>query len=107
MVLDVLATDESALLDAWKAVITTPELRQEWDPAVEGAHLVEMFDHRTRISKTQFTLGWPAKCVFCLVHVLTWALNYLKKSKRRGYDIQAAPGSFDDHRCHNFLAPFR
>ena len=67
-VLDVPATDESALLDAWKAVITTPELRQEWDPAVEGAHLVEMFDHRTRISKTQFTLGWPAKCAFCLFH---------------------------------------
>ncbi|KAH0836854.1 hypothetical protein J3R83DRAFT_8642 [Lanmaoa asiatica] len=60
VVLDVPATDEAALLDAWKAVITTPELRQEWDPAVEGAHLVEMFDHRTRISKTQFTLGWPA-----------------------------------------------
>ncbi|KAG8221133.1 hypothetical protein J3R82DRAFT_2667 [Butyriboletus roseoflavus] len=60
VVLDVPATDESAVLDAWKAVITTPELRQEWDPAVEGAHLVEMFDHKTRISKTQFTLGWPA-----------------------------------------------
>ncbi|KAG9313239.1 hypothetical protein JVU11DRAFT_6701 [Chiua virens] len=59
VVLDVPATDESALLDAWKAIIMTPELRQEWDPAVEGAHLVEMFDHRTRISKTQFTLGWP------------------------------------------------
>ena len=65
VVLDVPATDESALLDAWKAVITTPELRQEWDPAVEGAHLIEMFDHKTRISKTQFTLGWPAKCVSC------------------------------------------
>ncbi|KAG6381811.1 hypothetical protein JVT61DRAFT_420 [Boletus reticuloceps] len=60
VVLDVPAIDDSALLDAWKAVITTPELKQEWDPAVEGAHLVEMFDHRTRISKTQFTLGWPA-----------------------------------------------
>ncbi|KAF8141378.1 hypothetical protein EV363DRAFT_1391846 [Boletus edulis] len=60
VVLDVPAIDESALLDAWKAVITTPELKQEWDPAVEGAHLVEMFDHRTRICKTQFTLGWPA-----------------------------------------------
>ncbi|KAF8836940.1 hypothetical protein BDN67DRAFT_998273 [Paxillus ammoniavirescens] len=60
VVLDVLATDESSSLDAWKAVLTTPELRQEWDPAVEGAHLVEMFDRRTRIAKTQFTLGWPA-----------------------------------------------
>lgn len=69
VVLDVPATDESATLDAWKAVITTPELRQEWDPAVEGAHLIEMFDHRTRISKTQFTLGWPARCAFHPAHL--------------------------------------
>ncbi|KAG1738994.1 hypothetical protein EDB19DRAFT_1895567 [Suillus lakei] len=60
VVLDVSITDQSAPLDAWKAVITTPELRQEWDPAVESAHLVEMFDRQTRISKTNFTLGWPA-----------------------------------------------
>lgn len=79
VVLDVPATDESALLDAWKAVITTPELRQEWDPAVEGAHLIEMFDHRTRISKTQFTLGWPAKCVFFPVHFPTPTLNHSQK----------------------------
>ncbi|KAJ8587113.1 hypothetical protein M405DRAFT_853064 [Rhizopogon salebrosus TDB-379] len=60
VVLDVPITDQSASVDAWKAVITTPELRQEWDPAVESAHLVEMFDRQTRISKTNFTLGWPA-----------------------------------------------
>ncbi|OAX36541.1 hypothetical protein K503DRAFT_867510 [Rhizopogon vinicolor AM-OR11-026] len=60
VVLDVPITDQSASLDAWKAVITTPELRQEWDPAVESAQLVEMFDRQTRISKTNFTLGWPA-----------------------------------------------
>ena len=87
VVLDVPATDEAAVLDAWKAVITTPELRQDWDPAVEGAHLVEMFDHRTRISKTQFTLGWPAKYVFCLVRFPMRALNHSKKSKRRSYDF--------------------
>jgi hypothetical protein len=63
VVLDVPITDQSASVDAWKAVITTPELRQEWDPAVESAHLVEMFDRQTRISKTNFTLGWPAKFV--------------------------------------------
>jgi hypothetical protein len=66
VVLDVSITDQSASLDAWKAVITTPELRQEWDPAVESAHLVEMFDRHTRISKTNFTLGWPAKCVILM-----------------------------------------
>ncbi|KAL4062502.1 hypothetical protein V8B97DRAFT_1955248 [Scleroderma yunnanense] len=58
--LDVPIIDDNAAMDSWKAVITTPELRQEWDPAVEGAHLIEMFDHRTRITKTKFTLGWPA-----------------------------------------------
>ncbi|KAH7910065.1 hypothetical protein BJ138DRAFT_1127188 [Hygrophoropsis aurantiaca] len=60
VVLDVPTIDDSVSLDSWKAVLTTPELRQEWDPAVEAAQLVEMFDHRTRISKTNFTLGWPA-----------------------------------------------
>lgn len=61
MVLDVAIGDENVSLEPWKAVLTTPELRQEWDPAVEEAHLLEMFDHKTRISKTNFTLGWPAK----------------------------------------------
>lgn len=61
MVLEVAVTEEGASLGPWKAVLTTPELRQEWDPAVEEAHLLEMFDHRTRISRTNFTLGWPAK----------------------------------------------
>lgn len=61
LVLDVPAGEEAFSLEAWKAVLATPELRQEWDPAVEEAHLVEMFDQTTRISKTNFTLGWPAK----------------------------------------------
>ncbi|KAJ7230566.1 hypothetical protein GGX14DRAFT_411447 [Mycena pura] len=60
LVLDVPTGDESVSLEPWKAVLTTPELRQEWDPAVEDAHLVEIFDHNTRICKTNFTLGWPA-----------------------------------------------
>ncbi|KAG6909793.1 hypothetical protein DXG01_015286 [Tephrocybe rancida] len=60
LVLDVPFSDELASLEPWKAVLTTPELRQEWDPAVEEAHLLEVFDHTTRIAKTNFTLGWPA-----------------------------------------------
>ncbi|KAJ7807288.1 hypothetical protein B0H14DRAFT_2873687 [Mycena olivaceomarginata] len=60
LVLDVPTGDESVSLEPWKSVLTTPELRQEWDPAVEDAHLVEVFDHTTRICKTNFTLGWPA-----------------------------------------------
>ena len=61
LVLDVSTGDEVVSLEPWKAVLVTPELRQEWDPAVEEAHLVETFDQTTRISKTNFTLGWPAK----------------------------------------------
>ncbi|KAG6852904.1 hypothetical protein C0991_008273 [Blastosporella zonata] len=60
LVLDVPLSEELASLEPWKAVLTTPELRQEWDPAVEEAHLLEVFDHTTRIAKTNFTLGWPA-----------------------------------------------
>jgi len=61
MLLEVSLAEDFVSLESWKAVLTTPELRQEWDPAVEEAHLLEMFDHKTRISKTNFTLGWPAK----------------------------------------------
>jgi hypothetical protein len=61
LVLDVPTGDELLSLEPWKAVLSTPELRQEWDPAVQEAHLLEMFDHTTRISKTNFSLGWPAK----------------------------------------------
>jgi len=67
MLLEVALTEDVVSLESWKAVLTTPELRQEWDPAVEEAHLLEMFDHKTRISKTNFTLGWPVKYVGCCV----------------------------------------
>lgn len=61
-VLDVPLADEPQLtLEACKAILTTPELRKEWDPAVEKAQLLEMFDQATRIAKTNFTLGWPAR----------------------------------------------
>jgi len=63
-ILDVPIGDDPASLESWKAVLSTPELREVWDPAVEAAHLVEMFDPITRVSKTNFTLGWPVKCVF-------------------------------------------
>lgn len=63
MVLEVPVPEEQTSLEPWRAVLTTPELRQEWDPAVDDAHLLEMFDRNTRISKTNYTLGWPAKYV--------------------------------------------
>ncbi|KAL4251581.1 START domain-containing protein [Abortiporus biennis] len=60
-VLDVpLSDDGPSTLDAYKSVLASPELRKEWDPAVEGAQLVEMCDQFTRVVKTNFTLGWPA-----------------------------------------------
>jgi hypothetical protein len=56
-----LPAGELPLLDAWRSVLVTPELRTEWDPAVQGAQMVEVFDHATRIAKTNYRLGWPAK----------------------------------------------
>lgn len=77
-VLDIPTGDEQVSLESWKAVLSTPELRQVWDPAVETAHLVEMFDPMTRVSKTNFTLGWPAKYVHpsrpCLFNAYECAL---------------------------------
>lgn len=63
VVLDVPTVDDTIPFDAWKSILATPELRKEWDPAVDGAVLLEMIDPTTRISKTNFSLGWPAKCV--------------------------------------------
>ncbi|KAL0581551.1 hypothetical protein V5O48_000480 [Marasmius crinis-equi] len=60
LVLEVPAGEGFLSLEPWRAVLSTPELRQEWDPAVVDAHLVEAFDYDTRIIKTNFTLGWPA-----------------------------------------------
>ena len=61
LVLDIPAGDALVTLEPWKLVLSTPELRREWDPAVEESSLVEVFDSTTRICKTNFTLGWPAK----------------------------------------------
>lgn len=63
LVLEVPTGDEPFTLEPWKAVLTTPELRAEWDPAVTDARILEVVDHTSRICKTNFTLGWPAKCV--------------------------------------------
>ncbi|CCM01330.1 uncharacterized protein FIBRA_03379 [Fibroporia radiculosa] len=59
-ILDVPITDAPTSLECWKAVLSAPELRKEWDPAVESAHIIEMLDQATRVSKINFTLGWPA-----------------------------------------------
>jgi hypothetical protein len=59
--LEVPLATASAGLDGWRAVLLTPELRREWDPAVEDAQSLEMLDRATRISRTNYRLGWPAK----------------------------------------------
>lgn len=45
---------------AWKAVLATPEMRHEWDPAAESSQLLELLEVDVRVVKTDFTLGWPA-----------------------------------------------
>ncbi|KAF8315340.1 hypothetical protein DL93DRAFT_2057136 [Clavulina sp. PMI_390] len=59
---DTMVYDSNPLLrlDAWSAVLATPELRREYDPVVQDGRIVEMFDPETRIARTDFTLGWPA-----------------------------------------------
>ncbi|OBZ73923.1 hypothetical protein A0H81_06441 [Grifola frondosa] len=59
-VLDVPSTDAPISLESWKSILATPELRREWDPAVEAAQILEMIDPATRVSKVNFRLGWPA-----------------------------------------------
>lgn len=57
----VLDVPSSNSLSPFLSVLTTPELRQEWDPAVIEASLLERdMDMDMRITKTNFTLGWPA-----------------------------------------------
>ncbi|KAL8277432.1 hypothetical protein RQP46_010154 [Phenoliferia psychrophenolica] len=51
---------DGAGLDEWRAVLATPEVRSAWDKLVEHAHDVELVDSTTRISKTDYRLGWPA-----------------------------------------------
>jgi hypothetical protein len=55
------ATGALISLDAWKAILATPELRKEYDPYVQDGKVLELIDSQTRISKTDFVLGWPAK----------------------------------------------
>jgi hypothetical protein len=55
-----LLPEDSIPLDSWKSILVTPEFRKEWDPTVESSTLIEVLDSTTRISKTNFTLGWPA-----------------------------------------------
>ena len=81
-------------MQTWKAVLSTPEMRREWDSAVEAAHLVEMFDPTTRIAKTNFTLGWPAK------FVLFFFSSFLKLPDRADIRVFTALETLLQYRAH-------
>ena len=49
------------ILGALQSCSHNPELRLGWGPSAEEAHLLEMFDYTTRLSKTNSMSGWPAK----------------------------------------------
>ena len=96
LVLDVPTGDEQVSLEPWNAVLTTPELRQEWDPSVDEAHLLEMFDHDTRISKTNYTLGWPAKCVLIIFIIIFIIISDILTSSSSPRDAITISRSFSD-----------
>jgi hypothetical protein len=64
-VLDIDVDDSVARIDSWNAVLATPEMRKEYDPSVQDGRIIELFDPETRIQKTDFAFGWPARCVKC------------------------------------------
>ncbi|KAK4699016.1 hypothetical protein P7C70_g7250, partial [Phenoliferia sp. Uapishka_3] len=47
-------------LEEWRSVLQTPEVRSSWDKLIEHAQDVELLDAQTRITKTDYRLGWPA-----------------------------------------------
>ncbi|PWN50029.1 hypothetical protein IE53DRAFT_369263 [Violaceomyces palustris] len=47
-------------LFAFQSLLQTPDARSGWDRLVESGELVEQLDPKTRISKINYRLGWPA-----------------------------------------------
>lgn len=47
-------------LDAVRAVLSTPEIRPQWDKLVDASTGLSLLDPLTRITKTDYRLGWPA-----------------------------------------------
>ncbi|KAJ8294920.1 hypothetical protein OF846_001989 [Rhodotorula toruloides] len=47
-------------LEAVRAVLATPEVRAHWDKLVDSSHSLSLIDPLTRITKTDYRLGWPA-----------------------------------------------
>ncbi|KAG8718152.1 hypothetical protein FRC09_013088 [Ceratobasidium sp. 395] len=62
VVLDAEGDAEAGIPDVedWRAVFGAPELRKEWDSLVDKAQVLEVLDSSTRVTKTDYALGWPA-----------------------------------------------
>ncbi|CAE6459819.1 hypothetical protein BN14_05213 [Rhizoctonia solani AG-1 IB] len=48
-------------VDEWRALFSSPELRKEWDVMTDKVQVLEVLDPATRVVKTDYALGWPAK----------------------------------------------
>ncbi|GAA99568.1 uncharacterized protein L969DRAFT_73668 [Mixia osmundae IAM 14324] len=47
-------------INTFKAALQTPEVWSQWNQLIERAQLLEQVDPATRITKTDYVLGWPA-----------------------------------------------
>ncbi|KAI5475230.1 Lipid-binding START domain protein [Pseudohyphozyma bogoriensis] len=59
-VADVELGSEAVDLDRFRAVLAQDDVRSSWDKLVERSHTLSTIDSSTRISKTDYRLGWPA-----------------------------------------------
>ncbi|GAA5822101.1 hypothetical protein JCM10212_005649 [Sporobolomyces blumeae] len=52
--------DDREVLERFRVALRTSELRPVWDKLVEHASTLEIVDPSTRVTKTDYRLGWPA-----------------------------------------------
>jgi hypothetical protein len=76
-------------IDHFKAVLQTAEVRGIWDQLVDKAAVIQVIDPQTRIIKTDFRLGWPAK--------LSLGFSFIQNSLR---DISLASFWLGFLRCY-------
>ena len=46
--------------DTFRGCLVTPETRPQWDRMVEEAAIMDLLDANTRVTKTNYRLGWPS-----------------------------------------------
>ncbi|BEI82433.1 hypothetical protein CcaverHIS002_0303010 [Cutaneotrichosporon cavernicola] len=47
-------------VDTFRGCLATPETRPVWDSMVDEAQLLNLLDTQTRVTKTNYRLGWPS-----------------------------------------------